>query len=149
VNRFEVRDSARELDGPTIGDLMFWQLAGCNVCVPVAWALIQVVTAAPFSWTLVASAEAWDANGGSLPTAARTGVGTGTITYAATYPDKDATAITTNFYGADIAEQVLTLAKHARCQVNANKRVVDVALFNLAGAANDWANGDQFLVRVW
>jgi len=94
-------------------------------------------------------AEAWDPDGSVVPTVLRTGVGTGTITYNAAYPDKDAGNITTDFIAAAVDEQVLTLAKHARCQVNANKRVIDVALFNLAGAANDWANGDQFLVRIW
>lgn len=146
VNALPVRDPARQLDGPTIGDLMMWTISGNNVVVPVAWALIQVVGGP--DWSLIASAEAWDANGALLPAVARSGVGTGTLTYDATYPDKDGTAVTTNFIGAAVDEQVLVVTKEARGQVNANKRVIDLALF-LSGAADDWADGDQFLVRVW
>jgi len=144
-NKFVVRDAAREL-GADIGDLIMWQTSGCGVVVPQAWALIEVIGGP--DWSLIASAESWDANGGLLPTVARSGVGTGTITYAATYPDKDATARTTSLWGAAIDEQVLVTTKEGRAQINANGRVVDVALF-LSGVADDWTTGDRFLVRAW
>lgn len=146
VNRYPVRDPSREVDGPTVGDLMLWTIAGSGVVVPQAWAVVRVI-AGP-DWELVASAETWDANGAVVPTILRTGVGTGTITYASTYPDKDAVDIATNFLGVAIDEQVLVTTKEARAQVNANPYVVDVALF-LSGIADDWTTGDEFLVRMW
>lgn len=145
INRYQPRDPARDF-GAEIGDLMFWTVSGCGVVVPQAWVVVKVI-AGP-DWELVASGEVWDADGALLPTVARDGLGTGTIEYAATYPDKDGSNVATSLKGVSIDEQVLSNLKEARAKVNANGRVIDVALF-ASGVANDWAVGDEFLVRAW
>jgi hypothetical protein len=146
VNRFPVRNPQHELDGPTIGDLIMWQIAGMGVVSPVTFALLTI--AAGPSLTLTASGEAWDPDAGSIPTIAYVGVGTYTVQYATTYPDKDAITQTTNLLFATALLQTLSDFR-ATAKVQADKRTIDVRVRNAAGALADMAIGDAIAVMAW
>lgn len=147
VNRFAVRDPERELDGPTIGDLMMWQLAGVGVTCPVAWAYISVDGAGVP--TITSSGEAWDPDSASVPGLTDNGNGSYKVTYAATYHDKDLNDVTTNLIGAAAFVQSINDYR-AVAQVQANRREVEVRVRNAAGAPTDPAAGDEgVLVVVW
>lgn len=144
VDRYPVRDPAREL-AADVGDLMMWQIAGLGVVAPVAWALVELAIGPTVS--LIASAEAWDSAGASLPTVSRSGVGAYQVSYAATVTDKDGDSQTTNLLAATVAAQTLADI-HMTCKVAANKRDIDVRCWG-GGGAVELAVGDQFMLAVW
>lgn len=132
-NRGGIRNPAEQLDADT-ADLAFWQIAGCSGVADGAWALLTwngvSMPAAP-----AASFEAWDPNGEGTPTVGRTGTGVYTVTYAASYPDKDGIEVTTNIIAAKAFPQT---ASDVRATVLVTSgRIVTVYLRNAAGAAVD------------
>jgi len=145
VNRYSVRDPERELDGPTVGDLMMWQIAGMGIVCPIAWVYISLDGAGVP--TITSSGEAWDPNSAYLPALTDNGNGSYKLTYAATYPDKDAVARTTNLIAASAFVQSLTDFRSV-AQVQANRREVEVRVFNAGGAATDPIN-EGVLVVMW
>lgn len=105
ANRAPVVNPAQQIDGPTIGDLMMWQLAGGGVVSPLAWAFIPIAAAA-IDVANVVTAEAWNPNKDQVaPTPTRTALGVYQVQYEATYPDKDGNAINTALtFGAPIPQ---------------------------------------------
>ena len=146
INRFAVRDAARELDGPTIGSLMMWQLSGCGIIVPRAMAIIRVD--AGDVATLLASAEAWDPKSAYVPLLAHPGVGQFTLTYAATYPDKDSLPQATNLVGSLPLVQNVTTRFPSQALVSPGGLIVNVAVWNAAGVLDDPTSSD-ILVLAW
>ena len=149
VNRYPVRDSAKELDGPTVGDLMMWQLAGCGLMVPRAMAIIAID--AFDVATLKSSAEAWDPASAYLPTLAHPGFGTFTLTYAATYPDKDGVAQATNLVAAAAFVQNVSsppMYPFSHALVSPGGLIINVLVSALGGAADDPTSSD-ILVLAW
>ena len=107
VNAHPVVDPARELDGETVGRLMFHQLAGLGVTAVVAWLLTPGTGATP---AITARAEAWNPNAETgapytAPVVTRTGAGEYTIDYPATQPDNTGTLYALNFKAARAAVQ--------------------------------------------
>jgi hypothetical protein len=88
INRRPVTDPRKELDGETIGRLLFWQVGAVGMCLPSAWATFQVNGTALL---LVSHAEAFQPRGGSGPTLERLSDGVWNFSYAATYPDETGT----------------------------------------------------------
>jgi len=115
-------------------NLLFWQLAGCGLVVPRAWALLNWSGAA---LSLAASAEAFDPKGLYVPTPARSAVGTYSLTYASTYPDKDGTSTALSFIAGEGAVQALGNFR-AVVVPNANPYVADIEVYDAdAGTKSD------------
>lgn len=119
-------------------NLSFWQLAGCSVCTPRAWAVVSAAGA------LTAAAEAWDANGQSAPTASKEADGHFRLVYDATYPDRGGTAVAPNLVGATISPGGTGTVIVPTWTIT-NGRQVDVYICNTAGAAVNAA----FHVAIW
>lgn len=112
-NRRPVRDPRKEMDGPTVADLLFWQVSGMGVLSPVAMIYVPVVAAA-VDTPNVAHAEAWNPDAGETPpTPSRTSIGLYQIQYAAAYPDKDGIAQTLDLRFALALPQSLGAAGQA------------------------------------
>ena len=93
IDRRPVTDPEKEL-GAGIGRLMFYQLAGCGIMVPVAWCHLTAAA------VIVSRAESWnpDAKTGApytAPTLTHPGAGQYTIEWAAQYPDHDQVSLRT------------------------------------------------------
>ncbi len=99
VNRYPVRNPERELDGETIGRLMFHQLAGCGLVVPLA-RLIVVSS----SGTLLERHESWNPRYETTglfapPTVTPVSAGVFDIEYAANLPDNTGVTQPVEFTG--------------------------------------------------
>lgn len=132
-NRYPVVDPAYELDAD-IGDLMMWQTAGLGAISASAWAFVHYT--APATVAVTYSAEAWDADGAYVPTVSRTGAGDYTVTWAATYPDKDAVSQTLSLLWARAHPQSAS-ALSATAVIEADRHSVRVYIYDAAGAATD------------
>jgi hypothetical protein len=81
-NAKPVRDPVRNPDADNF-NLAFFQIAGCGLVVPRAWAFIDGAAGA-----LLKNAEAWNANNANpAPLFAKSATGVYTLTYLSTYPD--------------------------------------------------------------
>lgn len=114
-------------------ELAYWQVSGLSVAAPRAWALVTWDGATAVS--LTAAGEAWDPNGASAPTVARTSAGVYTVTYAATYNDETGTAVSTNLLAASVTARGTT-ARIPTWEI-ASSRIITVYLFDAAGSAAD------------
>ena len=90
VNSRPVRDPARQLDGETIGRLMFWQLGGLGLLSPIA---ALGATVAGSAITLGWHAEAFQPTGGNGPSLEYASTGVFTLRYAQAYPDETANPV--------------------------------------------------------
>lgn len=91
VNSRPVRDPSRELDGETIGRLMFHQLAGLGLGTARAWLLTQIDAGPAVS--IASRTETWNPKNLSAspydwPVVIRSGVGVYLVEYNSTYPDQ-------------------------------------------------------------
>lgn len=143
-NRFEVRDSAKELDGPTIGDLMMWQIAGVGVVVARAVAIIALDASGVPS--LYAHAEAWNPNGtAAAPTLTDNGNGSYKLSYGTAYGDKDSTSQALALEGAAAFPQTTDDYRGA-AEVQSNGYEVEVRVRNSAGTLTDLVSKNVLVV---
>jgi hypothetical protein len=145
VNRYPVVNPAQQMDGPTIGDLLFWQVSGLGQTGALAWAFIAVAAGA-IDVPNVVTAEAWNPNKDqTAPTITRTGLGIYRVQYAATYPDKDAVAQNTPLtFGLPIP-QGLGATGH---EMFATVTKVDVRTFDVKTWRRDTMAADDCSVAV-
>lgn len=120
-------------------NLDHWQVAGCGLVVPRAWCLLSSAGA------ILAAAEAWDPDSASAPTPTKGSAGIYTLTYDATYPNKDGVQQATNLLFGLVAVQALggDWVGVAVPQA-ANGRIVDIQL-KTAGTLTD----AQHAVFLW
>lgn len=129
INRRPVRDTKREI-GADVFNRAFWQIAGCNATVPLAWALIRGSDGA-----LLAAAEAWDPDALFTPAPLRVSTGVYKLTYAAQYPNHAGQAVTLALFAAAACPQGDD-DRRAVARVEAN-RIVHVRVRDSAGAPVD------------
>jgi len=141
--KYPVNDSTKELSAQ-IANLFMWQLAGCNLTVPMAWAEIEV-DAGDVS-TLGQSAEAWDTVGAIVPVLTHPGVGRFTLTYATSYPDDSGNPIAIGLRGATPCVQS-PVFYHAQAKALA-ANVITVYVYDAANAADD-PTSSRILVPIW
>jgi hypothetical protein len=144
LDKIPVRDPVRQI-AAKFYNLAFWQTAGLNVCSPIAFA--ELVIDGAGAVTLGASGEAWDPDGGVVPTVTKeAGNGHYRITYAATAPDETGASITIDLKGAtpNVQSQVLYHAQGERSAAN----VIDVWIWNAAGSLADPVSS-KILVPIW
>lgn len=144
TDRYSVRNPVKE-GGADLFDLCFWQISGMGTVSKVATAILGWDGA---SLTLAGSAEAWDPDAVYLPIVARSAAGTYTVEYAATYPDRDSVAQTTNLIYAMPTVNSLSDFR-AVALVQANKRIIDVRVRNSAGTLADPTAGDLIIVEAY
>lgn len=115
INRKPVRNPEKELDA-AIAKLMFWQLGGSSLLVPLA---DMVCTQAGTAIPVVAShVEAFRPNAdGPAPTMGRTGAGVYTFAYPATHADENATAQPLALR-AGIAVPLVAAFRHGQVEIN-------------------------------
>jgi len=122
-------------------NLTFAQVAGCNLCVPRAWALLSWDGA---TMTVGAAGEAWDPDDGTAPAVTSSGAGEYLLTYAATYLDHQGNTISTALVAGAAHPQTLTAHK-ALAVPRANGHEVDVRVFDDTETADD----ASVLVVLW
>lgn len=130
-NKYPTRNPAKEGDAATF-DLVFAMVAAASGALPLAWAILDWDGA---TLTLGSAFESWDQSASIVPIVARSAAGIYTLTYDATYPDKDAVSIATNLRGAIVVPQT-TSDLRAVGSISSN-RIVDVRVRDSAGAAAD------------
>jgi hypothetical protein len=131
--------SAEHDVGAAFINLVRWTLAGLGQSSPRAWALCTV---SGTSITLTAQGNAWH---GSAPTPGRSSTGVYTLTYAATYPDADSVAASTNLLGAVVSPRGGSNPLTHDWNIT-DGRIVTVRLFRAAtGAPED----GSFMVSVY
>lgn len=91
-NRYPIRNPEKELDGETIGRLLFHQLAGSGLVVPLAWLTVLTSAGGGGTATLLARDEAWNPRYETTgvyaePDVTRVSAGVFDIEYAANLPD--------------------------------------------------------------
>jgi hypothetical protein len=134
VNVAPVKDPDRYL-AADIGDLMMWQISGLGVASNQAWALLDFT--GPSTLTFDSGGEYWDPDDDQAdPTPTRNGTGDYELEYAATYPDKDGTAITTSFTAAKAFPQT-TSDYRAVASIDVDSRTVLIKIFDSAGSPVD------------
>ena len=93
-NRRKTVNPKQEMDA-RIARLIFWQVSGAGLMVPMARIFVPIVAGAVDA-NNVTHAEAWNPNQDQAPpTPTRTGLGVYQVQYAETYPDMDGDAQTT------------------------------------------------------
>jgi hypothetical protein len=103
VNKYPVMDPTKDLDGETLGRLIFHQLTGLGLASRLAALNFTIQSGAPTS-AINWRREAWNTKGqttGSYaePTLTRTGTGVTTLAYAANLPDWTGEDQPVIFYG--------------------------------------------------
>ena len=145
VDRYAPKDATKEVTASQF-NLDFWQLAGCNIVVPLAWA--EIVVDALDAATLGQHGEAWNPEGAIAgPILTHPGVGHFTLTYLATYNDEAGSAIATNLrWTGTPCVQSATWWRAQGLASAAN--VIEVYVWDSAGAPDDPTSSSIF-VPVW
>lgn len=149
-NARPVKNPAQEMDGPTIGDLLFWQVSGMGAVSPVAWLLVPLATVNGAVANVV-HAESWNPNNDPAvvaPVVTRTAAGIHTVQYAATYADKDGIVQNTNLNFAQPIAQGLGVTAHF---MHGFATKIDVRTFqvDLRRLDNQAADDVPFALLVW
>ena len=134
VNRYPVREPNKEI-GDTIANQLFWQVAGLGVVSPIA--IAQIVFDGAGAGTLGFSAEAWDSDGGSVPTLVDVGTGIFRLEYSATVNDETGAAIALAFHSAKAYGLSTSTANgliHAQCEIDATGYKVTSRIYDGSAA---------------
>jgi hypothetical protein len=134
-----VKNPERQL-GAEVGQLMFWQLAGIGIVAPRAMAVLD--TAAD----VTAHGASWDPDRELVaPTTVKNGTGDYTITWPATAPDENGTAVAIVLVAADASPQTDSAKLFANAKIQANGRSARVKIWTDGGVATDC----DVLIKVW
>lgn len=132
VNVEPITDPEQQFDAEW-GDLLLWQVSGNGLTADMAW-----VTCSSAGARLL-NAEAWNPEGDQAPpTCARVSTGLYTVTYAATYNDKDGVARTTNLRAGKVSPMG-TAFRVGVASVAGDNRTVTVSIFIDAATPADSA----------
>jgi len=143
INSRPVRDPARQLDGETVGRLMFWQLGGLGLVAPIATFGATVTgSAVSLAW----HAEAFQPAGGNGPTLTYTSAGVYAVSYSASYPDETSNASPLVLRGgAAIALGASVL--HGQVEIGSSGYAATVRFWALPAVTA--ANPAAFFVAFW
>lgn len=142
TNQRRVIDPTKEISSVE-WNLVRWEVAGMAGVVPQAW--VFATFTGPDQIAVTAHREAWAPDGtSSAPTISRTSAGLYVITYDATYPDENGTAVAIQLFGGTVGPSATTNLNGV-ASVSSN-RIVTVSIFTANSAA---ATDSSFLVAVW
>lgn len=128
-------------------NLMLWQLAGAGIVIPRAYVRCTFSSGV---LTIAESGETWKPNGGGTPPGInKVATGHWELEYAASYPNEAGDSVPTELRWGETIMQTDDVAFRSRCQINADKRTVELRVFDAAGALADPAGANQIVVRVY
>jgi hypothetical protein len=130
TNRKTVNNPLKE-GGADLFDLVFWQLAGAGLMVPLAWVLVDGATGG-----IILSDESWDAERAAVPTVTHPVAGTYAVEYASSYLDKDGVAVTTALKACSVHAQTIT-GHRGEGLLQVNNRICDIRIRDGAGGLDD------------
>lgn len=141
-NRYQPVEADKDL-GAEIGNLMFWQLAGCSVVARAAWVLVTGSSGA-----IVAAAENWDSEAAFAPTVVRNSTGVYTVTYPALAEDMNGDEQPVAFWACRATPQSLSRCEARALVQAANRRIINIQTYTVNGTGTPTAADVDFLLEL-